>query len=393
MEPLTRQAFAAPVKTSDSILVVVFLRGGCDGLNLVCPLSGEDRKIYEQERPNLKMPIDGASAAFPLDPRFALHPKAKGLLRLFQEKKLAIIPATGLPSNTRSHFDAQNFMELGTPDKKSFESGWATRLLNASAPRDQNLPGIAVGSLIPISLYNFAGAVSVSDLGRLNLAAKSKPEDHQAALASLYSEGDSYAHLAGRKTLTSLQLLQDSLKRDPLKESDYPNNDFGKKLRTLSQLLRLPLGIRVASVDMGGWDTHKFQGAGLDGAFAKQVEQLSDGLDTFEKDLSSAAPEIHQRTTVVVMTEFGRRLRENANRGTDHGHGGVFMAFGAGIQGGKVLGKWPGLATEKLYDRADVAVANDFRQPLVEITANRFGIKQPGSIFPGFKPSPYMGIT
>jgi uncharacterized protein (DUF1501 family) len=398
--PFVRSAFAAPDAARDSVLVVLFLRGACDGLSLVCPVAGADRKIYELERPNLKTPLDGPSAALPLAggadsvARFGFHPKAKGLHRLFQEKKLAVVPATGLTANSRSHFDAQNFMELGTPDKKTGGSGWATRLLDSiSADHAEGLPGLAIGSLVPVSLYDFPRAVSVSDLGRLNLAAKSKSEDHQSALQALYATGDDFAHRAGRETLGSLQLLQNSLKKNSLTDADYPKSDLGNKLKTLSHLLRLNLGIRVASVDMGGWDTHKSQGVGLDGTFAKQVEQLSDALDAFEKDLAANASAISSRVTVVVMTEFGRRLRENANRGTDHGHGGVFLAYGAGIQGGKVLGKWPGLATENLYERADVAVANDFRQPLSEILDHRFGVRRADSIFPGFKPGLAVGIT
>lgn len=387
-----RSALAAPAPIAgDAQLVVIFLRGGCDGLNLVCPISGEDRKLYEQERPNLKTPLDGPAAALPLDSRFGLHPRARGLQRLFQEKKLAIVHAAGLTANTRSHFDAQSYMELGNPDKKGGTSGWITRLLGSQIY--PGLPAAAIGSLVPASLLDCGSAVSVSDLGRLNLAARSKPEDHQHALAALYESGNGFIQCAGRETLHSLQLLQDSLKNSTLKDIDYPKSDLANRLKTLSRLMRLELGIRVATIDMGGWDTHKYQGAGNDGAFANQVAQLSEALDAFEHDLQANAPKVHARTTVVVMTEFGRRLRENANRGTDHGHGGVFLAFGAGIKGGTVLGRWPGLATEKLYERADLAVANDFRQPLAEIVGSRFGVKQPGIIFPGYRAASPLGIA
>lgn len=300
--------------------------------------------------------------------------------------------ASGLTSITRSHFDAQNYLELGIPDKKGGAAGWITRLLETTGPAAAGLPGLAVGSLVPVSLLDFARAVSVTDLGRMNLAARSKPEDHQAALSALYASGDGFAQRAGRETLSSLALLQDSLKKSTLKDAEYPKTDLGNKLKTLSRLLRLELGLRVATVDMGGWDTHKYQGVGVDGSFANQVAQLSEALDTFENDLRENAPNVHARTTVVVMTEFGRRLRENANRGTDHGHGGVFFAFGAGVKGGSVLGKWPGLATEKLYERADVAVANDFRQCLGEIVEARFGAKA-GVIFPGFPKGKALGIV
>lgn len=377
----------------------MFLRGGCDGLSLVTPTKGDDRKLYEQERPNIQQPLDGAAALLPLDDRFGLHPKAKGLQRLFTEKKLAFVPASGLTSNTRSHFDAQSYMELGIPDKKNTAvAGWISRLLGANglgAPPvspNQSLPALAIGSLVPESLFDYASAVSVTDLGRLNLAARGKPEDHQAALTALYANGDGFAQRAGKETLSSLALLQDSLKKNTLKDADYPKSDLGNKLKTLSHLLRLELGLRVATVDMGGWDTHKYQGVGNDGTFANQVAQLSDALDAFEKDLAANAPAIAAHTTVVVMTEFGRRLRENANRGTDHGHGGVFFAFGAGVKGGKVLGNWPGLATDKLYERADVAVANDFRQSLSEIVGARFGAKA-DVIFPGFKKGKSLGIV
>jgi uncharacterized protein (DUF1501 family) len=383
---LSGLAFAAG-PGGDGLLVVVFLRGGADGLNFVSPLSGDDRKQYEQERPNLAMPLSGPGALLPLDDRFGLHPRAQALHKLFQEKRLAVVHAVGCPVNNRSHFDVRNIMELGLAEKRNNESGWLARALGGLDPA-LHLPAAAISPTLPTSLYDFARGFSVTDMGRLNLAGKpALQEQQQQVLESLYANGTSWLHSAGTEALRTMAFLQKAPGSDAEEKTlDYPKNEIGNRLHTLRQVLHADLGLRAATVDMGGWDTHKFQGVGADGTFANQVGQLSDGLGTFVQDLDAHFPLLAPKTTILVMTEFGRRLRENANRGTDHGHGGVFFVIGRGINGGRVYGKWPGLATEKLYERADLAVTTDYRQVIAEILRDRLGNVPIGTVFPGFRP-------
>jgi len=371
------------------ILIYVFLRGGCDALNFLPPLSGEDRKVYEEERPNLKISLTGSDALIPLDSRFGLHPSAKPLAELFQEKKLAFVHAAGLTANTRSHFEAQSLVELGTPDKKTTGSGWIARYLETiDANGDGYLPAVSLGGLNPASLLSFSHALSLNDPKRMNLVGdKSIQGAQRAALKSMYRSKNSWLHKAGQSALNALDLVES---RDPNTDLirpgiEYPKGEIGNRLKILSQLLKMGLGIQIATVDMGGWDTHKYQGVGTEGTYAKQVEQLSSALHALYSDLNDSTPNaISKKVTIVVMTEFGRRLRENANRGTDHGHGGMMMILGDHVRGGKVYGKWPGLHTDQLYERADLAVSTDFRQVLTEVIIKRLKNNRIATIFPSY---------
>jgi uncharacterized protein (DUF1501 family) len=379
-------------------LVVIFLRGACDALNFVPPITGHDRKIYEQERPNLKMPLDSADGLLKLDERFGIHPKAKFFHSLFQEKKLAVIHAVGSPLASRSHFDAQNFMELGLIENQNIGKGWLTRLLEViNSPShesavDPALPALAAGPFLPTSLLGFEKAISVNDINRFNLGGfKTYQDSQQDVLTSLYASGKSRVHEAGASALLSLATLQKASQShaklkttvgDPATPAfEYPKSEVANRLKTLAALMKLNLGLRISTVDMGGWDTHKFQGVGLDGVFAKQVEQLTEGLEAFWQDLQG----LRDSTRVLVVSEFGRRLRENANRGTDHGHGAVFFLMGAGVKGGKVFGRWPGLTTENLFERADLAATTDYRQVFSEASAPLLSTRKDVDLFPKFK--------
>ncbi len=379
-------AFAA--QESEPILLHIFLRGGCDGLSFVAPLSGENRRIYEAERPTVRLELSGDNALLPLNDSLGFHPAAKALLGLYKAKKLSVVHGFGLTANTRSHFDAQNMMDLGFAEKKISSTGWITRFLQQKNTASALLPAIASSSLLPSSLLGFERAISVADIRRLDLGGRKNLDKEQTdTLAALYDLGNSWIHQHGREALSSLRILQSSSSK-PIQNSKlaYPKSDIANRLATLSNLLKMDLGLSMATVDMGGWDTHKYQGAGKDGSFGRQVQQLSEGIDAFLQDIESTRPDISKRLTVLVYSEFGRRLRENANRGTDHGHGGICFALGAGVNGGKVAGKWPGLQPEHLYERADVAVTTDYREILSEYLGKQAKIKSTEKIFPGFKP-------
>jgi uncharacterized protein (DUF1501 family) len=376
-----RLAFGAGGAEGET-LVVVFLRGACDGLSIAAPISGEDRALYEAARPTLAVPLSGEKAALRLDDRFGFHSSARGLHSLFQAKKLAVIHAAGLPSDSRSHFDAQLFMELGTPNRKNTGKGWIARYLEALAPpvgkKISCMDAIAVGNLLPTSLLAAPQVAVINNLNGFNLTGKPDVQlEQRIALRSMY-EGSGWLSRYGTETLEAIDTLEGSRSDGyvPASGADYPKAEIGNRLKSLAQLIKMNLGLRVATVDMGGWDTHK----GQEGKFSGNLSQLSEALLAFQADISG------RNTTVIVMSEFGRRLKENASRGTDHGHGNIMMVLGERIHGGKVYGKWPGLKTEQLYDRADLAVTTDYRQVVTDVLlgSSRLAHGRVAEIFPGY---------
>lgn len=391
----------APTKPDSNVLVSIFLRGGADALSLIFPSTGEDRSIYESERPSLKIPLTGGDkAAIALDDRFALHPSAKPLMELYHSKKLAFIHAVGLPSNTRSHFDAQAFVDLGTPDKKDTPSGWMARFLLSSdrmiSSQQSQLQAVSVGVLLPTSLMGFPDAVVFQNPNGFNINGGKFQIDQRSALRRLYSS-QGWIGKFGLQTLDAIDLLEGApvAQYKPEGGADYSKGgDLGNRLKILAQTIRMGLGVRVASIDMQSWDTHQGQGSGPDGLFANLVGQLSSSLVAFHKDICTPSSQgfTPKKVTIVVMSEFGRRLKENASHGTDHGHGSIAMVLGDGIDGGKVHGRWPGLKTEHLYERADLAVTTDYRDVLWEVLRGGFGQSSPANIFPNFSPKP-LGLV
>lgn len=397
---LVSAAFGEP-SSDEEILVSVFLRGACDGLSAVMPLGGKDRAAYEAERPTLKIDASGPKGALSLNGDFGLHPSARALHQLYEDKKLAIVLAAGLPSDTRSHFDAQNYMELGTPDKKSTTSGWLARHLD-SVDHSRGLAAVAVGALPPTAFLSDANAAAVASPAGFNLGGK---REYQAplreALRRMYASapaagGSAWLGKRGLQVLDTIDLLEGAAGNyQPANKAEYPKGEIGNKLKTLAQLIKMPLGLKVASVDMGGWDTHKYQGSGSEGYFANLLGQLSDSLGAFWSDLRGAGSrdDFTKRLTLVVMSEFGRRVKENANHGTDHGHGNLMLALGGGIEGGKLYGAWPGLEVEQLYQRADLAVTTDYRRVLWELLSARRRETRLSHVFPGYEGYAPLGLA
>jgi len=389
------------VELTGELLVVISLRGGCDALNLLAPLRGSDRQIYEQERPNLAMPLEGPQALLPLggpsEAQFGLHPSAGPLLELWKAKRLALIPAAGLVCDNRSHFDAQAMMDAGLVSKRSIGTGWLTRHLAIAKNVQPSLSVVSLGSLTAAALLGCESAVQVTEPKRVALTGQRKIAAAQLqALEKIYAKKNDIAGLVGRNVLGMLQTFDPDKIKDylPPQGVEYPHNDLGNRLKTLAQLLKMGLPLRVATLEMGGWDTHKYQGVGTEGGFARQVDQLSQAVQAFDLDLR-AVDGLNQapRTTIVVMTEFGRRLKENANRGSDHGHGGLMMVLGSKVKGGKLYGAWPGLQSENLYDRADLAVRTDYRQVLYEVLKPVHGWQQAAALFPDFHPAGSLGFA
>ncbi len=380
------------------ILVVLFLRGGCDALSLVAPTNDSD---YNALRPQLRLrdsgddralllknPADGAAG-------FGLHSKAAPLKEIYDSNNLAIVHACGLTNGTRSHFDAMDYIERGTPESKNTATGWLTRHLTVMRP-DGIIPAAASSAEIPTSLLTstYAAAIggSVNDF-RLGGHWKYGKQIN-GVLETLYNGGDSSVHRAGQGTLQALSLVDSRLPKDndgnplpytPAGNADYPDGSLGESLQTIAQLIKLDVGLQVATVDFGGWDTHDAQTY----VFPRRVEELARALAAFYNDTAT----YRSRLTVVVMSEFGRRLRENNNGGTDHGHGGVMLLLGGNVNGGRMHGVWPGLASEQLDRGVDLRVATDYRQVLSEVLVRRTGNADLGVVFPGLASYDPLGVV
>ncbi len=393
-------AFGNPGDENCEILVSLYLRGGADGLNMVMPTAGVDRGHYEAARPDLAVPATGPDAALPLGGGFGLHPSMAPIHDLYQSNKLSIIHAVGMTSDpSRSHFDAQQFMELGTPGMTNSNSGWLTRHLQSAQnlPAEIVMPSVALGNLQQTSLRGSFETVNMSDPGSFNL--NTGPSTWRSAqrktLRNLYRGGNSWLHETGLQSLDALDIIELNIDTNytPANGAVYPGGTFGNHLKAVAHMVKLNLGMRVATLDLGGWDTHNGQGNGSGGYFAGLVEDLAEGLKALYVDLDgNGANNYTSRLTVVVTSEFGRRLAENADNGSDHGFGNVAWVMSGNATGG-LHGSWPGLHNDRLFDGADLAVTTDYRQILSEILMRRMGNNQLGAVFPGLPTYEPLGIV
>jgi uncharacterized protein (DUF1501 family) len=370
---LTNLSFAQ--ENNNDTLVVVFLRGGWDALNVVPPIQGDDRGFYERARPDIRI-----TDLLQLNDQFGLHPSLAPLYDLYQAGKMSVIHAVGLDHDTRSHFDAQEFIELGTPGAKNTTSGWITRHLQETGT-SSILPVLSTSGQ-PSSLLNFVPTVSLSTPSDFSQWDNGLVESQQAALRKMYS-GTSLLHKAGARTLDALNIVSPIVEQEyqPSNGAYYGDDELGQQLKTIAQMMKLETGLRVAAVDFGGWDTHEYETDGNGGYIGDLLNQLASGLANFYLDLDSGYTD---KLSVVVISEFGRRLVQNESYGTDHGHGSVMLTLGGNINGGQVFGAWPGLHNDQLYDHADLAVTTDYRQVLGELLSKRLGNRNIESVFPGF---------
>ncbi len=366
----------------DGLVVVVFLRGGWDSLNVVTPLTGPDRKLYEAARPTLQLPNTGPRALLPLDERFGLHPSAKALHQLYSAKKLAIVHAAGLTADTRSHFDAQAMMEAGVAGRPTPSRGWLARWLELRhGAQGGQLQGLAPSPLLPALLEGDPNAIALAGTQALQLGTKRELAFAQRQLLRrLYGGNSDLLGTHVRTVLDALDALENASLSAPAAEADFPKSDLANRLKLVAQLFRSKVGLRAVVVDSGGWDTHRNQGRGADGPFANTLSTLAEALGAFVKDLAGA------RLTLAAFSEFGRRLKENASQGSDHGHGAAMLVVGEGVRGGQVLGPWPGLANDALYQRADLAVTTDYRAVLSEL------LEAPVGLFPGYSRAVAVGL-
>ena len=369
---------AAQAKSGRKVLVAIFQRGAADGLNVVVPFF-EPR--YYQVRPSIAIPQPGRpNGGIDLDGRFALHPALQPLKGLWDSKQLAIIHAAGSPDATRSHFDAQDFMECGTPGMKR-EDGWLNRALTPVAPDSSPVRAIASGAQLPKTLQGSRGAIAVDSLPRFQVADKSSAD----VLEHMYlSSLDAQMKAQGKATFDAIRLI-DSVRSRPYTPAPGVQyvGDFGQRLQQIARLIKADVGVEVAFADIGGWDHHSNE----NGQLTNQLRQFGSSLAAFALDLGDKMEDV----MIVTMSEFGRTVNENGNAGTDHGHGNVMMVLGGGVRGGRICGDWPGLEMEQLHERRDLAITTDFRDVLGELVSGHLGQKV-AQVFPGYAPKASLGL-
>jgi uncharacterized protein (DUF1501 family) len=377
---LTRAALGAIDGSSrNKRLVIIFQRGAADGLNVVVPHAEPQ---YYAMRPSINIP---RKSVLDLDGFFGLHPALSTFLPLWQQRHLAIVHAAGSPDPTRSHFDAQDFMETGTPGVKMTEEGWLNRSLH-NLPHDaQASPfrAIALGPSLPRILSGSEPAVAMNNINDFSVGARNpKASAAASAFEAMYDHSsDAVLHGTGAETFDAVRMLRSANpgKYTPAPGADYARGRFGDSLRQLAQLIKANLGVQIAFADIGGWDHHVNEGA-TEGQLANVLTDFSRSLAAFWIDLGDLAED----TVVITMSEFGRTARENGNRGTDHGHANVMFVLGGPVKGGKVYGRWPGLDQTQLYEGRDLALTTDFRQVIGEAVVRHMGNQNLQSVFPGF---------
>ena len=378
------------------ILICLFQRGAADALNIVVP-HGE--KAYYGMRPSIAIPQPTRNAvggAIDLDGFFGLHPALAPLKPLYDQKLLAPIHAVGSPSTTRSHFDAQDYMETGTPDNKGTSDGWLNRYLAVKGTCDEcNLAktpfrAVALTPQTPRILEGPSPTVAMNSLDEFSVRATGSSAER---LEALYRTGSAdLIHATGTETFDAVKMLRSAnpQKYQPRNGAQYPRSQFGQRLLQIAQLIKANVGLEIAFADVGGWDTHVNQGS--------STGQLAQRLDDFSRSIAALVTDLGDRmddVVIMTMSEFGRMARENGNRGTDHGHAGALFVIGGDVKGGKVHGKWPGLEPEQLYEGRDLALTTDFRAVFAEVVGKHLGARSLDRIFPGFSASPreYLGVV
>ncbi|RYG57940.1 DUF1501 domain-containing protein, partial [bacterium] len=393
------------------VLVCIFMRGAVDGLSMVAPHGDPDYYKLRSTGPGgIALPRTGEGAVLDLDGTFGLHPALSALLPIYKAGHMAPIHGVGSPNATRSHFDAQDYMESALPGDKSASQGWLTRAI-ANCPEDARnraakieraqIRAVSMTAQLPRSLSGDASALAIADLNDFGVG-KAVPvamkkgrgsamvqaainTDPAGGFESMYAGavGD-VLHGTGQETFEALRLLNgiDPTRYAPARGAVYPRGRLGDSLKGIAQLIKSGVGLEIAFAEMGGWDTHVNQG-GSQGQLARRLQELGDGIGALYNDLGDRMADV----TIMTMSEFGRTAKQNGDGGTDHGHGTCFLTLGGNVNGGKVLGQWPGLAPEMLHEGRDLAVTTDFRSVFGEIASRHLGITNLDAVFPGFENS------
>jgi uncharacterized protein (DUF1501 family) len=368
------------------ILVAIFQRGGMDGLNAVVPFG--EGALYYDRRPTIAIPEPGSGdqAAIDLNGFFGLHPALRPLKDIYDSSALTVVHAAGSPHDTRSHFDAMEYMERGIPGDKTTSTGWISRHLQAAAWENGSpFRAVGIGSMMPSSFRGPVSTLTLRSIAEFHLGGR---EDQLASIQSIISRmyridaPQSLLESQAGKVFNTVDVMARLAAQEyvPANGAEYPESEFGYGMRQIAQLIKADLGLEIAAIDIGGWDTHEYQG-GSEGTMAGLLDDLARGLAAFYTDLR----DYMQRVTVVSMSEFGRRVTENASEGTDHGHGNAMFIMGGGATG-QVYADWRGLADSAL-NQGDLDVTTDYRDVLAEILTKRVGSTALDQIFPGYAPN------
>ena len=368
-------------------LVAIFLRGAADSLNIVVPFS---EKRYYELRPTIGVPAPagqasgpGQNSAIDLDGRFALHPQLQPLKAFWDKQQLAIVEATGSPDPSRSHFDAQDYMESGTPGKTTGD-GWLNRALVPVGPDTSPVRAIATGGQLPRTLRGDRAAIVVNDVQSFHVG----NQETAGILESMYANSpDARLERTGKDAFAAMKMVQSITQGgyNPSGGAQYfQGGELGRSLLQVARLIKADVGVEAAFAEIGGWDHHGNE----PGQLANLLRQFGAAVSAFCLDMGDRMEDI----VLVTMSEFGRTAQENGNNGTDHGHGGAMLVLGGPVRGGKVYGRWPGLAAEQLYEGRDLAVTTDFRAVLGELVAGHLGQTNMAQVFPGFKAGERLGL-
>jgi uncharacterized protein (DUF1501 family) len=385
---LSRALYArdAPARRK-KVLIAIFQRGAVDGLNVVVPHA---EAAYYALRPSIAIPRPDGSpqAAIDLDGRFGLHPSLHSLKPLWDKNMLAVVHAVGSPDPTRSHFDAQDYMESGAPGFKNVYDGWLNR---AMCPEQKPSPVRAVSLTpdLPRTLRGTNQALAINNLADFEV----KDARLATTFESMYqTTADQALNGTGRETFEAIHLVQSIQKRPyvPSNGTQYPGNRLGQSMQQIARLIKADVGLEVAFADVGGWDTHVNETGPQPhtGQLANLLRDFGDALGAFAQDMDDRMADI----TVVSMSEFGRTAKENGDRGTDHGHANAMFVIGGEVKGGRVYGEWPGMEREQLYEGRDLTVTTDFRTVLSELVTKQLGNRQMANVFPNFAETKYCGI-
>jgi uncharacterized protein (DUF1501 family) len=361
------------------IIIALFQRGAADGISMVVPFG--DRN-YALSRPQIAIPepLRGVEErAVDLDGFFGLHPSLMSLKPIFDEGHLAIVHAVGSPDSTRSHFDAQDYMESGSPGNKSVSDGWLNRYLQTNPEQDEtSFRAVSITPTVPRSLAGPSPVVAMQRVSEFGIRGGRATPEIEALFADLYK--DTFDAVKTLRTATSQHY-------EPAAGVQYPNAAIGQSLQQVAQLIKSNVGLEVAFAEVGGWDTHANQGASR-GQLSNQLRNLGDGLAALIRDLGDRMSNV----VILTMTEFGRAVRQNGSGGTDHGHASCMFVAGGAVKGGKVYGRWPGLAFEQLHEGRDLALTTDFRNVFSEVLLKHMRAKDAAKIFPNFRPTANLNI-
>lgn len=372
------------------VLITIFQRGAVDGLNMIVPFGERD---YYTARPTIAIARPGGDpqSALDLNGFFGFHPRLSPLKPLYDARQLAIVHACGSPDGTRSHFDAQDYMETATPGVKSTPDGWLNRYLHAREHEAQTpFRAVALAPQLPRTLQGTAPALAIGHIDRFGIRAGQASDMVQSSFESEYAAAaDRVLHSTGREAFEAIRMLKDAdpSRYAPANGAEYPRSAYGEALKQIAQLVKADVGLEVAFAESGNWDHHVNEGAAL-GQLAVRLDDFSRGIAALVRDLGDRMQDV----VILTMSEFGRAVAENGNRGTDHGHGNAMMVIGGAVRGGHVYGRWPGLAPEQRFDGRDLAVTTDFRAVFNEVVRGHLGLTDTRAVFPRFTPPAPLGL-